>query len=335
MASGKNLITFKLWNAGLINQLMSVECASIISAYTDNPVFIHSNTGLDSSWRNISQSRTNILGNKFPKINDLIEFNTDLHFYENKFEDAAICVPEIVVQDFFQTALCLGGAIPDTDFLEGRKYLRIEQNTNYRFIGTLGWYSIVFYDLYKTQCTRNWEVNFRNEYVNVAHKIINEIGEFAAIHIRQKDHAAIAGINSDDINAAIDSLCSKTVLVLSDDYSNRWNPSSRNHMNIDDVIMHNFKNEILALPFHDETVFGLISLLVASSATEFIGTPGSTYSGYIMRNVNKKNHTNNWRYIGNIDTHNRGKYSWNAYKNMPIETKVWWMEWEESLDWSI
>jgi len=329
----QGLITYELWSGGLINQVMSVENASIIAWATDNIVHIHSNKGLDSSWRNISKERIEALKNNFPKINQLIKPKHLLSFNDESFGNKRFCENEIVVKDFGKTAISLDGTTPSNEFLENRKYTALSKEKHYRFIHTLSWYSIAFYDASSMLKEHDWCIEFRDEYTDLARRIQNYIGSFSAIHVRKLDHARIVPILDRSIVEAVESFENKPVLVLTDDSASFKKLKIKNTLMLDDLIMSEFLDDFIKLSFHDETTFGLVCLLVACGSSQFIGTLGSTYSGYIMREVNKKRLTNqSWKYIGQEDRHHLGVYSWNEHPKLSLDVKKWYMEWRESCD---
>lgn len=59
----------------------------------------------------------------------------------------------------------------------------------------------------------------------------------------------------------------------------------------------------------------------------FIGTPGSTFAGYIQRNINQTRDID-FKLFGE-EYQPKGKYTWNGHFQSTI-TKQWWREWKES-----
>lgn len=321
------LITYALWSGGLFNQLMSIENASIISSILASKISIHSNIGLDANWRNINQKRTKIIGNRFPRIEDLIE-NKDLFFFENlELSDEPICHPEQKIQSFFKTVISVDGSEPNEQFLDGRNWVYLNTNSNYRFIETLGWYSIVFWNMPSLQ-NSNFKIKFKSEYVDFASKITKEIGDFSSIHVRGEERIKINEFNLFNICQDINNLLGNTVVVVADELNVNTIKSDKKIIDIGSFIMDNFLNEFMKLPFHDETTFGLVCLLVACNSRDFSGTLGSTYTGYIHRQMRIKNKEYKYKFIGHTPPEFDNKNPWYLYKDLAIETKIWCREWK-------
>ena len=323
----RGLVTYTLHAAGLINQLMSIENASIISSILDSSVLVHDNRGLDSNWRKIDERRTDLIGNHFPKINDLIVSKNSILFEDKKLKDESICLPEQRVESFFKTAISVDGSKPDEQFLDGRDWIRLDRSLHYRFVETLGWYSIVFWNINNLE-TSDFEIKFKQEYIDFASKISKELGEFSSIHIRGKDIAKIYESKPLDIDEAVEGLRGENVVIITDEQNLGEIKSGKNITNLNDFIIDNFLDEFLNLPFHDETTFGLICLLVACNSKDFSGTFGSTYSGYIHRQMRIKDGEYEYKFVGHKASRVNGKNPWYLCSDLPIETKVWCREWQ-------
>lgn len=321
------LTTYALWPGGLFNQLMSIENASIISSILASKVSIHSNIGLDNNWRNISKKRTEIIGYQFPRIEDLIE-NKDLLVFENlRLSDEPICCPEQKIESFFKTVISVDGSEPNEQFLNGRNWVYLNRDSNYRFIETLGWYSIVFWNMPSLQ-TNNFEIKFKAEYVDFSSKITKEIGDFSSIHVRGEERIKINEFNLFDICQDINNLLGDTIVLVTDELDVNTIKSDKKVIDISSFIMDNFLDEFMKLPFHDETIFGLVCSLVACNSRDFSGTLGSTYSGYIHRNMRIKNNKYKYKFIGHNPPEFNDENPWYLYKDLSIETKIWCREWQ-------
>jgi hypothetical protein len=93
--------------------------------------------------------------------------------------------------------------------------------------------------------------------------------------------------------------------------------------------LNNFYKEFREFKFKEEVSFGILNNLVMHYSQDFIGSPGSTYTGYIHRGLNQKRDIQ-WRIFGEEEHPQDGPYSWNGYDNKDSLTKQWWREWKES-----
>ena len=99
-----------------------------------------------------------------------------------------------------------------------------------------------------------------------------------------------------------------------------FNPLIYNEHNIMDII--NIGNDLLS---------GKTNFLVMTNCIKFVGTIGSTYSGYIHRRINQKNNNkHNWLNMGDYNNIQGKPFSWNAYDTIRNEQKLWWREYPES-----
>jgi hypothetical protein len=79
---------------------------------------------------------------------------------------------------------------------------------------------------------------------------------------------------------------------------------------LDNIIVENFSKEFLSLPNHSEIAYGLVCALILIYSKSFIGTFGSTFTGYIHRERNKlKDET--FDFMGIPSFGNGTPYSWN------------------------
>ena len=110
------------------------------------------------------------------------------------------------------------------------------------------------------------------------------------------------------------------------------NDINENFLFIDDIITDQFAEDFIKLEFHDEVVFGLISLLILSHSEHFIGTPGSTFSAYIHRLRVHNNKQECFEYMPAKPQYDNyvqnGPFSWNGF-NCHTNVKNWWREYPE------
>jgi hypothetical protein len=187
-------------------------------------------------------------------------------------------------------------------------------------------YLIVFWNASNLK-TSDFEINFKSDYVEFASNIIKELGKFSSIHIRGKDIERFWDAKSFEIDEAIDDLAGERIVIITDEPDVVRVESSKNIISIDNFIMDNFLDEFMKLPFHDETTFGLICLLVACGSIDFSGTFGSTYSGYVHRQMRIRDNKYKYKFIGHKPPDEINVNPWYSYKNLAIDTKAWCRQW--------
>lgn len=212
-------------------------------------------------------------------------------------------------------------------FSEGRKCLNDLEDKNF-FCNkwNFGFYSRFFYKRSKIVDETLSKINFKKEYFELAKKISDSIGDFFGIHIRGTDHRKVYNLTDDKVLETINTIKNKNIpiVICTDEPKNYSNEAITLHH----FIIENFKNEFIKLPFYDDTVFSLINLLVMTNSKYFIGTPGSTYTGFIHRTLYKKN-KHNFDLFETNEISNYGPYSWNKFE-MDTYMKSWWREYPES-----
>jgi hypothetical protein len=105
--------------------------------------------------------------------------------------------------------------------------------------------------------------------------------------------------------------------------------SAYKYLFLDQYIIDNFYQEFRQFKFKEEVSFGVLNNLVMHYSRDFVGSPGSTFTGYIHRGINQKRDIQ-WRIFGEQEHKQSGPYSWNGYENKDTMTKQWWREWKES-----
>ena len=347
-------ILFKLHNpTGLINQVMSLEIALGIQYITKKEMIIHHmvNQGdslfrnrlvpiyTPSRWQTERLHRSHIINDDhFPHLLDLIEMplNQDITFVDELIE--SICSSENVYDGIENYYFAETEHTADIHFTENRQNISLYDNKKINFKNTLCWYSRFFYNRNKELDSLLNEVKFKTEYTELAKKIATNIGPFNAIHVRLTDHLGMFRSTENMINDSIEFFMSKTepIVIITDDSEHEFIKKFKKYSNIillDSFIVNNYSTDFIELPFNDEVIFGLINLLVGTHAKDFIGTSGSTYSGYIHRIINQnRNNTHLFRQTDSINPVVAEPYSWNApeHKELGNSRKCWWTEWKES-----
>ena len=234
----------------------------------------------------------------------------------------------------------------EEEFRAGRWKFNSEEHQHFSFNNTLGWYSAHFMN-------RTAEVNhglsltrFKPEYYQLAAAIASRIGPFVGAHIRLTDNQ-FEYPSFEQIEAGMGSLKQGyTQVVVTDEPKNEriWHLRGNGVLVLEDFIEQEFTKEFQELKFTDEVSLGLLSNLVMCHAKDFIGSQGSTFTGYIQRHVG-----GNMRLFGEQPYQQTGPYTWNGYKyptfseetierNKKINYNAelhewdnrWWREWPES-----
>ena len=329
---------FQLYNpCGLFNQITSIELGVGLSFETGRQIVWHNiNNPFNKDYNarvpiysaNYAFNDRNGLVDKdiYPKITDLLDWN-------NKESNIFI---EDIVETFSSESIkinnlmeyCISNPI-DTEFIDGRNLLQFDDNFDYDIRKTLGYYSRFFNDRSEALNKELLSIRFKPEYYQIAELIAKSLGDFNGAHLRLTDHIIRVNTKQDSFNEGLSKLQGNLPIVLATD-----EPKSQIVANskydlilLDDYILKNFYNEFRQLQFKEEVSFGILNNLVMHYSQDFIGTPGSTFTGYIQRNINQAKDIE-FKLFGE-DYHPTGKYTWNGHFHDTV-TKQWWREWKES-----
>jgi len=313
----KNPFVFRIWNGGMINQLMSIEFATATSAF-------FSRHGILIESCKIS-SQANYVGDKHNlSIFELVEIPNFLSSHDGKFDFSNFDKIEQPSQFYIGEY--------DKSFGENRHLLELEASKNFYFDNTLCNYSIMFSHRTPSIDLALSNVRFKQEYVEFANYICLQLGKFNGIHLRFTDFSTqILRLKKEHITDSIQNLSDSKILISTDDYA-AFSANKVETINVASLIINDYFKDFASLSIANELTLGLVSLLVMCSSQRFIGTPMSTYSNYIHRTINQRNNgVHDWQSIGRINKKCSGQYSWNAYQEIPMDQKVWGYEWPESL----
>ena len=329
---------FQLYNpCGLFNQITSVELGVGLSFQTGRQIIWHNiNNPFNQDYNarvpiysaNYAFNDRNGLVDKdiFPKITDLLDWN-------NKESNVFI---DDIVEEFSADAVKIGDLMnycisdpTDLEFIEGRNLLELDDNFDYDIRKTLGYYSRFFNNRSQGLNEELASVKFKPEYYQLADTIAKSLGDFNGAHLRLTDHIVRVSTQKDAFNEGLSQLQGNLPIVLCTDEpkSQIVTNSDYDLILLDDYILNNFYNEFRQLKFKEEVSFGILNNLVMHYSQDFIGTPGSTFTGYIQRNINKRKDLE-FKLFGE-DYKPSGKYTWNGHFHDSI-TKQWWREWKES-----
>jgi len=329
---------FQLYNpCGLFNQITSVELG----------VGLASKTGRQLVWHNINNPFNHDYNARVPIYSANYAFNdrnglvdrdiypkiTDLLTWNNQESNVFI---DDIVETFSSDAVKINNLmqyyssdVEDFEFSEGRALLEINPDYDYDIRQTLGYYSRFFNNRSIELNNELLSVRFKPEYYELAQQIAKSLGNFNGAHLRLTDHIVRVNTSEDLFNNGLSMLDGNLPIVLcTDEPKNKIiSGSDYQFILLDDYILQNFYKEFRELKFKEEVSFGIINNLVMHSSQDFIGTPGSTFSGYIQRNINQAKEIE-FKLFGESHQQN-GKYSWNGHYHDTV-TKQWWREWKES-----
>ena len=344
----KDRIVFKLHNpCGLFNQVTCIENAVALSHFLKKDLLIHhifnkpwssdieKGIGIYSAnrWYNKRKFVNNDLT---PRITDLI----DVHPYgEVEYLDKELNIEANVFTQYFYNFS--DNAFNEDKFCAGKRKFMPEFIDHYSFKWTLGWYSVFFMNRTPEVEKALSLTKFKPEYQQFAKMIADSLGDFVGAHIRRTDHRFDYATEEQVMEGMATLAPGYPVVVATDD------PWSKTVLNTGALVLENyiekeFSKEFQELKFTDEVTLGLISNLVMCHAKDFIGTQGSTFTGYIQRHVG-----GNMRLFGEMPYEQTGPYTWNGYKFPELRsaeenkkmnyTSVlhewdvhWWREWPES-----
>ncbi len=330
----------------MINQLFSLEIAVGIGAMLNRPILLHHVNDprgfgrMFSPIRHVDLGRGHLMDNDHaPLIQDLVRW--------------AAAGWEIVGEDLTQTRLaglqpislsgrhyvnCRPGFTPhEAEFNNYLTYLYLDRDENYNLVDVLSTYCRFFFNRSVEVDHALNQVQWRSEYTMLAANVAASLGQFVGAHLRLTDHAEIAfQVSEAGFEAGLQAIeqGQRVVLTTDDPHASMVRRRATRFILLDSYIVENFGEEFRQLPFHDEVVFGLICCLVMTYSTDFVGTPGSTFTAYIHRKLNQRGACH-WRFFeGNAivlphimhQTREHGRYSWTGYTQMPH----WWREWPES-----
>ena len=327
---------WQIHNAGLINQVMSVELGCCLSFLEKQQInfFDYSK----KSYGNIFVPPVRTMGtpemrsSRKPNVFELLDMPSEIDYkLIDEVPKVHYTKHENIIQSYYKYGQ---DSHNESYFSEGRGKLHINKNSdNYFHINCFSFYSRYIFNRPRELDVVLNKLKFKEQYIRLAKKISSQLSNFSAMHIRLTDHAHNYHATSDNrlkhYNKARER--HNKIIFSTDDVNTVRNEYKETSLFIDEIILNHFREEFLQLEFHDDVVLGLMSLLILSESNYFIGTPGSTFSSYIhrLRLLNQKDDCflfmdsiYNEQFIPN------GPYSWNGF-GCHVAAKNWWREWPE------
>lgn len=333
---------FQLYQpCGLFNQLTSLELAVGLSKRYNRSLVIHNISNppnsdyggarvpIYSANYMYSNRDSRVDKNIFPNITDLVDWNEkeSVVFINDTVE--SFTDNEIVINNLMEY---YSSNIEDKLFSEGRKILAFDDSLDYHVKKTLGYYSRFFMNRDSNLNNAISSVRFKQEYYDLSHEIAISLGNFVGAHFRLADHKKFFSPTTQTLDSGVATLQTGMPIVMCTDEprSEIIKKSDYKYIYIDQYILDNFYNEFRQLRFKEEVSFGILNNLVMHYSKDFIGSPGSTYTGYIQRTMNQKDPSYRWKLFNEPDLSDGMPYSWNGYNSKDTFTKQWWREWKES-----
>ena len=331
------MIYYKLWNpAGIINQLMSIELAVGIKHITESEITIYNTiNGQDRSSPIFSSTRLNNKKNNLLDdsraflVSDILNWKDKDSYIMSEDRELSLGNEYKIIDNLMKVYCDLKNEQYDSEFSEGREQISLSDNMHIQY--TLGWYSRFFKNRTKELDESISSVRFLPEYYELSEQIAKSLGSFNGAHLRLTDHKDMFDPDNNVIDSGISKIDNSLPIILCTDQpdSELIKNSSYNYLMLDDYILNNFYKEFREFKFKEEVSFGILNNLVMHHSQDFIGSPGSTYTGYIHRGLNQKRDIQ-WKIFGEEEHIQDGPYSWNGYNSRDTSTKQFWREWKES-----
>lgn len=373
-------LLYKDYESGFNNELMSLELAVGLAYLTKRKLVYYGSLGeykqlkpiRGGNFWNVPLHRKHIINNNNqPTIFDLLEElpieRIEYLDFSQKLQSNNLTINhsnlQLVNSVFVSNNTKIDRKKLD-NFAEGRTIFQdSEEDILHLSSCNLGYYSRFFYNPSSELYAVLEKIKLKKVYRNLALKIANSLGNFNGVHIRLTDFKNCFPQEdkkyAEEIIVTLkNNFSSEELLVICTDESENkefFAPIIKEYKNcifLDEFIVNEFGDDFQKLPFTDETTFGMICNLVMWNSQDFIGTPGSTYSGIIHRNWlrNKWQKKKNpalleFKYInsgfkekqtnfknGVYQKTKLGVFSWNRIDlPIPTETKSWYREWPESV----
>ena len=338
-------IFYRLYQpCGLFNQLTSLELAIGLSNRYNKSLVIHN---INNPYSNEYKSRVPVYSANY-KFNDrrgLVDTGvfpriTELVNWKNKEQSVFIddSVDKFTEENLVVENLMMYYSSDDdnlkeneSDFSENREKLLIGDFNNIHLKNTLGYYSRFFFNRNTELDSVLSSIRFDEGYYELAEQVARSIGDFNGAHFRLTDHKSFFDPDINILDSGLNRLDNSLPIVMCTDQqdSEIVKNSSYKFLLLDNYILNNFYKEFRQFKFKEEVSFGILNNLVMHYSKDFIGSPGSTYTGYIYRSINQKQELDLKLFMEDPHIQN-GIYSWNGYNNKDIYTKQWWREWKES-----
>ena len=355
--NNRPLMAFKLHNpTGMANHLMSLEIGLGLQYALGykKAVFYHCGSSNPHPWDQSHISKFIDRACPVPRIIDLVDLPD--FAADNLYLDIPVVHPEHFDRELLErftfhfgetkvkqvTAFNCVSVGPRTEgddqFLGLRSVFDCDRTKDVNFVGAnLAFYSRFFMNRTKEFDLMLSQIRWKAEYVELAARVAESIGPFNGAHARLTDHTHNYSLLPEAYSEGINKLkdVDKLPLVICTDDPNNamFKGRTPDALLVNDIINNSFGADFAALPFTDSVAYGLVSMLVMFHAQDFVGTPGSTYTGLIHRAINQRGQCNfNFWREDNLRKFDKGLHSWSDWSLSGRDPSIesWWREWPES-----
>lgn len=283
-----NIIAAQLWKSGLFNQLFSLEIIVGLGALLNKKILFYDLCLYNMYCPNYEKNERYINlkdGNKTKRITELLDWDNEGWIIKD--ENLSKTLPE------FKTTSILKRFVncDKSDLVEQenrKKIINLDPETRYNFIGTFGLYSEFFLNRTSKIDLALSKIKWKEPYLELANEISTELGNYSGVHLRDSDMKSFLSVSDENFTNGLDKMLDFGLpVILSSDSPEREiiQKHKKKYQIIDDIIRYDWGSRFKQLPNRDEVTFGLICNLVLCNSKNFIGTPGSTFSMYIQREV--------------------------------------------------
>lgn len=379
MTGSRRYLLYKDYQSGLCNEIMSVELAVGLAHLTGRTLVYYGSAGEErqlipapnQQYVSPPARRDIVDQERHPTILDLLkdvpvpsmsypEFRSETEGRAPATVDSGVRLVNAV---FVADPAAVRAPALDA-FAEGRTiFADCDEEVLHIKETNLGYYSRLFFEPDPSVYAALAGVVAKKPYRDLAATVCGALGAFNGIHVRLNDFRKFLPFRGGDYpreilkNLSANLPADRLLVISTDETDNKefFEPITRHfrrHVFVDEFIVGEFADAFRALPFSDEVAVALLSNLVLQQSHEFLGTPGSTFSGVIQREVAKVwaardrhslPHAFKFIYRGGatvdvpfadglyLET-KPGPYSWNRLDwSMEPETKSWYREWPEAI----
>ena len=315
-----NILFYKLHLAGLFNRLLSLELAIGLAHCSKKDLVIYNITGRDglmldnpSISSNVDLGKRNLIIDKeMVDFFSLIDYTGNVNIRKADFYEIETFVKdEQKINEYLQDMYYV---VNENDSVEsfslGRKRLDLSKGPVHLSGYNICYYSSFFFNRNISLDQELSKIKFKKEYWDFANMVADSIGEFNGAHIRLTDHKYNFEVTQDMFDEKINFLNDRPIFILTDDVTNPMF-KNKNIILLDDYIVDNFSKEFLSLSSQSEAVFGLVSAMIMSRSSKFIGTFLSTFTGFIQRE-RAKNDKDDFVFFGKETLDKGTPFSWNT-----------------------
>jgi hypothetical protein len=209
----------------------------------------------------------------------------------------------------------------------------------------------------KRQLLDSIRIRYRDEYEDLAAKIVSSLGDYNAIHLRLGDFESVYGpdgylVEPDKFAEFLKVVMKDSdlpILVATDEFQRKDLFAKMldgfRYDFVDELILRDFFKDFRELTFSDFNVLSIVNQLICASSDRFVGTCRSTFTSVIQRIRQERSETTDFlffpdrrmqRHIGpdfRVVPDGQGFFEWNRYSAFAehYEYPAWMREWNYDL----